>query len=333
MTTVIQTKNGTGVPDDQELFIAELAIDLASRTLYTSTDGIDIVRVGAAGNAGDVVPGTVDGTTLKWRFAQDVDEVDEWVENTNIQHPASLGGTSPWLGYIDETTPTNNVGMTVFGFGSVCSLIASNDATANVPDKDLTVQANIIRLDSKFAGTQQGIILNVPDHLEHVAVWGSGTVSIGPNADATATLRLEGVPGQANTFNFQAPSDVTTNTILRFDNADEGLKSPAILNKASTGGSTVKVGTGGLLYSENATAFSAGVPITDALVDLDTLVPKVLAGDFGFDPAAVDSAGYTSFVGYDDASQPKSIQYEKLVPLLVKGIQELHARVIALETP
>jgi len=52
----------------------------------------------------------------------------------------------------------------------------------------------------------------------------------------------------------------------------------------------------------------------------------------GFIAEELHEAGLTEFVCYDSLNRPDAIHYGNMVALLAKGIQELSARVVALET-
>lgn len=59
MSTVIQLKYGTGIPNGSSLKVAELGIDIFNKTIYTSTDGTDIVELaGGEINWGQIDPDT-----------------------------------------------------------------------------------------------------------------------------------------------------------------------------------------------------------------------------------------------------------------------------------
>jgi hypothetical protein len=52
MPTTIITKNGTGLPADSTVAANELAVDSAAGTLYTSTNGVDVVPIVGGGGGG-----------------------------------------------------------------------------------------------------------------------------------------------------------------------------------------------------------------------------------------------------------------------------------------
>lgn len=94
----------------------------------------------------------------------------------------------------------------------------------------------------------------------------------------------------------------------------------------------IKRSTSSLRYKTNVQDYTKGLTAVQALRPVSfkgkTDGDKVFAG---FIAEEVDATGLTEFVVYDEEGRPDSLAYSHMVALLTKAIQELSARVEALE--
>jgi hypothetical protein len=95
MPVTILTKNGTITPPSNSLGIGELAVDLATQKLYTSTDGINVVELLGSAPGGGLPAGTVTDSMLYWDGAA-------WIENVNVTVDPS--GVMTGVGFIGPLT-------------------------------------------------------------------------------------------------------------------------------------------------------------------------------------------------------------------------------------
>jgi uncharacterized protein YceH (UPF0502 family) len=97
---------------------------------------------------------------------------------------------------------------------------------------------------------------------------------------------------------------------------------------------------GSLLRSTSSARYKTDIqPYTHGLAEVLVLAPKFYKGindgnkQFaGLIAEDVDAAGLTEFVVYNDSGEPDALAYSNMVALAFKAIQELNAKVEALET-
>ena len=215
MATTIITKNGNGVPADGTLAVGELAVDLDTGIIYTSSDGNDVITA-----TEDVLigPGTTLNTLATW-------DGTEWTENLKVKaDPTGAvelgeeGVNTGTLKIMSDDSGSLRL-LTFFGAGVMDappsgSMIFQTDGTNRV---ELTPSGQ----------TRIGPLTNQIGE----AVTISGTAGVAAQESTPLVLVRDG--GGASdtvgvTFTLTGGSGIAGSRTLRLVNGDEGLQIQAL---------------------------------------------------------------------------------------------------------
>jgi hypothetical protein len=178
---------------------------------------------------------------------------------------------------------------------------------------------------------------------ERMRITSDGNLAIGRNNAASVRLIVQSLGNSNTTYSFITQNLASNNT---FYVRDDGLintggvsASPYNLTTASAANLFVQ-SDGSLLRSTSSLKYKTDVEnATHGLAEVLTLRPVIYKGKTDGDKVyggliaeEVDAAGLTEFVVYrDDDGTPDALNYGNMVALAFKAIQELNAKVTALE--
>lgn len=251
MASTIKLKRGSGVPTSGTLAAGEPALDLTNNKLYSSTDGTDIVEIGASGEFAD---GSVSAPSIT--FSSDTDTGFYWSSSGIIKF-ASNG--------VDRGVE----------FGSSYNYL--NKQTVGAFTEYVRASSVLPRIE--YNVTYSGDSVSVFRYQDVV----KGSITVTSTATAYNT---------SSDYRLKENIVPIENAVARIDNLN-----PVRFNFIADPLHTVD----GFLAHE-----------------VTPVVPEAITGE----KDAVDDEGNPVYQGIDQS---------KLVPLLVAAVQELSARVAALE--
>lgn len=266
MASVIKLKRNSGagnVPSDGALAAGELAINLADKKLFSSSDGTDVIQIsGDAYSVGTVAD--TDGGTIK------------------------LTGTGNAANTQVVLTGANGIGITSDGSGAIT-------VTANTVDSDLAVvqSATMANLQLTGGGETDTVQIVGDDHLvvaatntSHVSVKLGNTLSVSTvttTGDITAGADVD-ITGEVNA----ATGAITTSLVVGTGGAAPLVNTTAL--SLGTGGGEVIIGNNSISLGNSTvnTAITATALHTDVAIDGDSTINISGVGTFGDD---VDISG------------------------------------------
>lgn len=178
---------------------------------------------------------------------------------------------------------------------------------------------------------------------ERLRISNQGNVGIGVASVSTNRLTVQGADTGSGNFGFQVRDSAALVLFsVRNDgsfNTGTGVNSPynnttpSAANMFVQTNGVVQRSTSSLRYKENIQSSTKGLaevlalrPVTFTSKNSDD--DKVYGGLIAEE---VDSAGLTEFVMYDEQGRPDALHYANMVSLAFKAIQDLNAKVEALE--
>jgi hypothetical protein len=314
MASIIKLKRGSGVPSGGSLAAGEPALDLTNNKLYSSTDGTDVVEIspqatltglGVTASAAELnVLDGITATTAELNYTDGVTSNIQTQLNSKISNLAGLGvtATAAELNVLDGITATT------------AELNYTDGVTSNIQTQ----------IDAKAPKTSP--VFDTSARLS------SGEFLFG--CSATPSSSVSGVSITGSLANPQSKWSITP-----------GL---GYYLKFYTGSGEV----GGIYTQSGAVQYSSTsdyrrkeniVPLENAVARVDQLNPvrfnfigqtNIVDGFLAHEAqAVVPEAVHGEKDAVDDEGNPvyQGIDQAKLVPLLVAAVQELSARLAALE--
>jgi hypothetical protein len=280
---------------------------------------------------------------------------------TYLASPPAIGTTAPAAGKFTDLTSTGNTTIgdastdTFTVYPQTISLINSTAITA-ASTKTLTLNGG--------AGSN-GLVVDASNNV------GIGAASSGEKLDVSGSIRITYASGfktfTSGGSSFTTLSNTTWNSVgnivvlqnpysdLVFATATTGtalekmrldtsgnLTVPNIYTNTTASVTYVAVSSAGLLQRGGVSALKYKQDIRDLeSIDINKFRPvryksKCENDDqtidyFGFIADEVEEAGIKELITYNDAGEPEGFQYERMTVVLLKNIQELTARLEALE--
>jgi len=246
-------------------------------------------------------------------------------------------------------TSDGNVGIgtasPAFASGDGLEVQRAADATVRVERTGATASAGEFVASSglvKIGATSSSPFTFITDNTERMRIDSSGDVGIGRTPAASTRFTVKASNNGSGTFAVYVEN--TTPTEL-FKIRDDGVfytglagNSPYNLTTGSAANAFVD-SDGSLRRSTSSLRYKSDVTsATHGLADVLKLRSVTYKGNNdgetvfgGLIAEEVHDAGLTEFVAYDKEGRPDALHYGNMVALLVKAIQELEAKVAALE--
>lgn len=299
MPTKIITKNGSGTPATSTLDVGELAVDLTNKKLYSSTNGTDVVEIGFNGQFDD---GTAAAPSIT--FADDNDTgFYRTTAVTNAFSVAAAGTRTATWGY----------------GGGTANLIVGNDTPVNaIPSSG-----------------QSAIRLGVASGLAGgIEIWSTSTGAV----NAIWLGNSNGIVGSVVTNGSTTTYNTTSDYRLK-DNVADITNAIDLVKQLPTKQFTFKadpstVWHGFIAHELGAVYPNAVTGEKDAVIEVGDFVNpngKVVGKNARKRPNDKVPNG-VDFVPSATIPEYQCVDHSKLVPLLVKAVQELTARIEALES-
>ena len=257
-----------------------------------------------------------------------VDNISSINDNSlSLASPTPIGNTTPNTGAFTTLSATTSLTATTTNLTTLT--VSSTSSLAGLTCTTLATTGNMTLGDS------------ITDTLAVSAIAGFGTTAL---AGSQIIIRGSGTGSATNTIRNQNSAFLQTFLVR-----DDGLISTGIdatLTFApynyTTGAAANMVinNAGAMLRSTSSRRYKRNIQDAQhGLADILKLRPVTYQGNNdgaitfgGFIAEEVHEAGLSEFVSYNDSGQPDALYYGNMVSVLAKGIQELSARVVALET-
>jgi hypothetical protein len=356
MANVIKQKRGTSDPGASDLVVGELAINTTDGGVFTKTDGGSVVEVGAGGASSlddlsdAVVKFTTTSTSASIGIGENALNSDDSSENEN---------TAVGIGTLEDNTtgPANcafgrySLASNTTGFSNIAY---GNSSLGNNTTGDQNVAFGTSALGNnntthngstaigyragRFAASNYVTAVGYESALNATA----SVVCVGYQAGKTATSATG-----LTAIGYQAGNSITTGSNLTVIGYDADASSATATNEITLGNSSVatlrcQVQTISSLSDARDKDDVSDLP--EGLDFIDSLRPVKFrwnsregigrdgtyeAGFIAQDLQSAQSAADADYLGLVMDSNPQRLEasYGKLVPMLVKAIQELKSEV------
>ncbi len=323
--TTIKLKNGSGAPATSDLVQGEPALDLTNKRLYTENASGAVIEIGTSPSTIDINAGTIDGTVIGGSTAAAGtfttftstgidDNADAVAITIDSAGRVLMGTTTEGQGSADDLTiaTSGNTGITIRSGTSNEGAIYFSDGTSGVAEYECMLaydhSSNFLRI--------------ITNHAEAARIDSSGSLLVGTTSSQGGHV-------------FSVKGDGATCAVFRRDSDDGG-----VLN-FMRGASFV----GSITVASSSTAFntSSDQRLKENIVDapagnIDDI--RVRSFDWKADGShqtygmvaqeLVDVAPEAVTQG-DSENDMWAVDYSKLVPMMIKEIQDLKAEVAALK--
>lgn len=228
-------------------------------------------------------------------------------------------------------------GLTVWSFIPDTVVVTASEPggvgtpkTLTLQGSDLTLQATTGNLLLTTAGDVQ-----IDDNL--IGTHSSGYVNIGRNQVANTFLSVHPESGDARNIVDMRDEGGVSRLLL---DANGLFAVPSIYSSTTGTSANVYVDSAGQMY-RSSSSLRYKQDISDISNGLDAVIamrPVTFASKdkpdtrySGFIAEEIDELGLTGLVEYDESGRPDALNYDRFTAVLVKAVQELTARVEALE--
>jgi len=281
--------------------------------------------------------------------------------STYLASPPAIGGTAASTGKFTDLTSTGN---TIIGDASTDTFTVY-PATVSLINSTAITAASTKTLTLNGGAGSNGLVVDASNNV------GIGAASSGEKLDVSGSIRITYASGfktfTSGGSSFTTLSNTTWNSVgnivvlqnpysdIVFATATSGtalekmrldtsgnLTVPNIYTNTTASVTYVAVSSTGLLQRGGVSALKYKQDIRDLeSIDITKFRPvryksKCENDDqtidyFGFIADEVEKAGIKELVTYNDDGEPEGFQYERMTVVLLKNIQELTARLEALE--
>jgi hypothetical protein len=245
----------------------------------------------------------------------------------SLGSPPAIGNVVPNTGAFTTLSATTSLTATTTALTTLT--VSSTSTLAGVGCTTLAASGNVTLGNA------------LTDTLAVTAIAGFGTTAL---TNSQVIIRGSGTGSATNTLRNQ--NSAFFQTFLVRDDGLISTGSDATLTFApynyTTGAAANMVinNVGAMLRSTSSRRYKHNIQDAQhGLADILKLRPVTYQGNNdgaitfgGFIAEEVHEAGLTEFVSYNDSGQPDALYYGNMVSVMAKGIQELSARVVALET-
>lgn len=242
---------------------------------------------------------------------------------------------------------------TAISFTQAMTLDASSNLTLNVDNSALIFRNNYQSITTDASGNDL-TYRTYANHIwkttttsgsttsgtERARITSAGYLKLNTTSDSGAYEGTLTVVGRSNSTDYCVSFLSANGTELLRARNDGFIRAPGVYNQTSANSANVYVDSAGFLYrATSSIRYKRNVTNTaHGLTDVLNLRPVTYNGVNdgssifgGLIAEEVHDAGLTEFVVYDDDGKPDALQYGPMVSLAFKAIQELAAKVSALE--
>jgi hypothetical protein len=341
MASTIQLKRGSGAPTSGDLAAGELGLDLTNRVIYSSSNGSDVIKMGAA-SLDDL------GITATAAELNKLDGVTATTAELNYVNDMVINSASPYNTFVGNNSGISATGTFNTGLG-IQSLYQNIGGTLNTA----------VGSRAGYAITSGSSNVSVGSDSLFTNITGSSNVAVGKQAlySTTASQNVAvgtqalyaTTSGSANVaIGEQAGSSITTGS----NNINIGL-----FSEPTSATTSDEITLGNSFHTNlrcNDTTISSlsdgrdKTDIVDSPYGLDTvkaLKPRQFKWQtrdgngkdgttrLGFIAQELLEVGDNDVLDLVYTANPEKLEakYGNLIPVLVKAIQELTAKVEALE--
>jgi hypothetical protein len=243
-----------------------------------------------------------------------------------------------------SSTTNGNSSVTAIPNGTAVGAsfsVINNSTPTNASLGGVTINSTEVRFQSAITGTGTYLPMTFfTNGVEQVRIDTSGNLLVGITAASSSSrLRLRSSGSTSSTV--CAILENSAGTQLLYARDDGFFALPSTYNNTTASAANVFIDGSGYLYrSTSSLKYKTDVQdATHGLAEVLALRPVTYKGKSdgdkmfgGLIAEEVHNAGLSEFVAYDNEGKPDALHYGNMVSLLVKAIQQLEARVAALES-